>query len=198
VPAAVAVVVILILGIVGFVVVPHLRGSGGGGVASTSPSPRTSPKTSPKASPTPTGSALLPVPDYAPAANPPLTSVKFCSLAAPCAFGGGVPPATDTNCTLEGSCHVDIAAYWTGTTVTTLTFTVEFFDRCSNPSNDSTVVFQHNYSKVGKFSFDPAPAGGFPLTLPTGAKAAALVVVADTGTVKAASAPILLGSDSCA
>lgn len=198
VPAAVAVVVILILGIVGFVVVPHLRGSGGGGVASTSPSPRTSPKTSPKASPTPTGSALLPVPDYAPAANPPLTSVKFCSLAAPCAFGGGVPPATDTNCTLGGSCHVDIAAYWTGTTVTTLTFTVEFFDRCNNPNNDSTVVFQHNYSKVGKFSFDPAPAGGFPLTLPTGAKAAALVVVADTGTVKAASAPLLLGADSCA
>jgi hypothetical protein len=189
--------VILVLGIVGFIVVPHLRGSGGGGVASSSPTPKTSPKASPKASPTPTGAALHPVPDYAPATNPPLTSVKFCSQAAPCAFGGGVPPATDTNCTLAGPCHVDIAAYWTGT-ISTLSFTVEFFDRCSSSSDASTVVFQRNYSNVGKFSFDPAPAGGFPVTLPTGAKAAALVVVADTGTVKAASAPMLLGADSCA
>jgi hypothetical protein len=197
VPGAVAVVVILILGIVGFIALSH-RGGSGGGVASASPSAKTSPKTSPKATPSPTGVALLPIPDYAPTANSPLTSVKFCSPAAPCVFGGGVAPAVDTNCTLAGPCHVDIAAYWTGTTVSTLIFSVEFFDRCNNPDNASTVVFQRNYSNVGKFSFDPAPAGGFPLTLPAGAKAAALVLVVDTGTVKAESAPLLLGSDSCA
>jgi len=101
---------------------------------------------------------------------------------------------------LGGSCHVDIAAYWSGKTVNTLTFTVEFFDRCNNPNNTSTSVFQHTYSNVAKYApiYDPAPAGGFPLTLPSGVKAAALVLVADTGTAKAASTPFTLGADSCA
>jgi hypothetical protein len=61
-------------------------------------------------------------------------------------------------------------------------------------------VFQHTYSNVGKYApiYDPAPAGGFALTLPSGSKAAALVLIADTGTVKAASTPFTLGADSCA
>jgi hypothetical protein len=199
VPAVIAVVVILLLGTVGAIVL-HGRGSTPGSTAKASPTAKTSPKSSPRPTPSPIGVALLPVPNYGPTANPPLTSVKFCSPAAPCVFGGGVPPATDTHCTLGGTCHVDIAAYWSGKTVNTLTFTIEFFDRCNNPSNTSTSVFQHSYSNVAPYApiYDPAPSGGFKLTLPSGAKAAALVVIADTGSVKAASAPFPLGADSCA
>jgi hypothetical protein len=199
VPAVIAVVVILLLGTVGAIVL-HGRGSSPGGIVKASPTAKTSPKSSPRPTPSPTGVALLPVPDYGPTVNPPLTSVKFCTPSAPCVFGGGVPPAMDTHCTLGGPCHVDIAAYWSGKTVNTLTFTIEFFDRCNNPNNTSTSVFQHTYTNVARYApiYDPAPAGGFPLTLPSGAKAAALVLVVDTGTVKAASTPIALGAESCA
>jgi hypothetical protein len=194
VPAAIGVVILLILGAVGVIFLNRGKGTT---VASSSPTPT---KSSPKATPSPTGIALLPIPDYGPTANPPLTSVRFCTPAAPCVFGGGVAPATDTNCTLGGSCHVDIAAFWSGNTVNSLTFTIEFFDRCNNPNNASTTVLQRTDQNVARFRpiYDPAPAGGFPLTLPSGAKAAALVLIADTGTVKAASAPFLLGADSCA
>jgi hypothetical protein len=197
VPAVIAVVVILLLGTVGAIVL-HGRGSSPGGSAKASPTAKTSPKSSPRPSPTPTGVALLPVPNYGPTANPPLTSVKFCTPSAPCVFGGGVAPATDTHCTLGGSCHVDFTAYWNGTTVKSLTFSIEFFDRCTNPNNASITVFQRTYSNVGRYSYDPTIVGGDPVTLPSGAKAASLVVIADTGTVKAASTPIALGADSCA
>jgi len=197
VPAAIALVVLLLLGAIG--VYLKTRPASSGGVAHASPSPKTSPKSSPKSSPTPGGAGLLPIPDYGPAVNSPLTSVKFCTPSAPCAFGGGAAPATDTNCKLGGSCHVDMAAYWSGNTVNTLTLSIEFFDRCNNPNNKSTAVFQHTYQNVSRFRpvYDPAPSGGFLLSLPSGVKAAALVAIANTGTVKAASAPFLLGADSC-
>ena len=194
IPAAIAVVVLLLLGIGGFALAS--RGNSSRPQANTSPHPTASPK----ASASPTGVALLPVPDFGPAANPPLTAVKFCTPSAPCVFGAGVPPATDTNCTLGGSCHVDMAAFWNGNTVTTMTFTIEFFSRCNNPGNTSTVVFQRTSQNVARFRpiYDPAPAGGFALTLPSGVKAAALVAIADIGVVKAASAPFPLGAESCA
>jgi len=194
IPAAIAVVVLLLLGIGGFALAS--RGNSSRPQANTSPHPTASPK----ASASPTGVALLPVPDFGPAANPPLTAVKFCTPSAPCVFGGGVPPATDTNCTLGGSCHVDMAAFWNGNTVTTMTFTIEFFSRCNNPGNTSTVLLQRTSQNVARFRpiYDPAPAGGFALTLPSGVKAAALVAIADIGVVKAASAPFPLGAESCA
>jgi hypothetical protein len=93
-----------------------------------------------------------------------------------------------------------MAAFWSGNTVNTLTFTIVFFDRCSNPNNTSTTVLQRTYQNVARFRpiYDPAPAGGFAVTLPSGIKAAVLVAIADTGTVKAASAPLELGAASCA
>ena len=129
-----------------------------------------------------------------------MTSVKFCTPSAPCVFGGGVTPAKDTNCTLGGPCHIDMAAYWSGNTVNTLTFTIVFFDRCNNPNNTSTTVLQRTDQNVSRFRpiYAPAPAGGFAVTLPSGVKAAVLVAIADTGTVKAASAPLELGAASCA
>ena len=195
-PAAIALVVLLLLGAVGLYLKTRPTSSGGGPVAHASPSP----KTSPKSSPTPTGSGLLAIPDYGPTVNPPLTSVKFCTPSAPCPFGGGVAPAVDTNCKLGGPCHVDIAAYWSGNTVNTLTLSVEFFDRCNNPNNTSITVLQRSYQNVARFHpvYDPAPAGGFVLALPSGVKAAVLVAIANTGTVKAASAPFTLGANSCA
>ncbi|HEV2218195.1 MAG TPA: hypothetical protein VGV88_11555 [Candidatus Dormibacteraeota bacterium] len=194
VPGAIAAIVILLLGTGGIYLFTHLGNASVGHTGTASPSAK------PKSSPSPSTAGLLPIPDFGPQANPPLTAVKFCTPAAPCVFGGGVPPAQDTNCTLGGACHVDIAATWSGNTVTTLTFTVEFFDRCNNPSNATTEVFKRTDQGVARFrpTYDPAPAGGFPLTLPPGAKAAALVLVADTGSVKAASAPLLLGASSCA
>jgi len=190
-------VVILLLGTVGAIVL-HGRGSpAASGTPKASPTPKASAKPSP--SPSPTGVGLLPVPDYGPAANPPLTSVKFCTPAAPCVFGGSVPPAMDTNCTLGGPCHVDMAVFWTGNTVNTLTFSIEFFDRCNNPNNGSITVLHRTDQNVARFRpiYDPAPAGGYPVALPSGIKAGALVVIADTGTVKAASAPLLLGASAC-
>jgi hypothetical protein len=194
IPAAIAVVVLLVIGTVGVI---FLNRGKGGHLASSSPSPT---RSSPKPTSSPTGVALLPIPNYGPTVNPPLTSVKFCTPSAPCVFGGGVAPATDTNCTLSGPCHIDMAATWSGNTVNTLTFSIEFFERCNNPGGTSTTVLQRTYQNVGRFrpTYDPAPAGGFAVSLPSGAKAAALVVIADTGTVKAASAPLLLGADSCA
>jgi hypothetical protein len=178
-------VVILVLGTVGAIVL-HGRGSSPNGTATASPTPKTSPKSSPTATPSPTGVALLPIPDYGRTVNPPLTAVNFCTPTAPCVLPG-FAPAKDTNCTLGGQCHVDFAAYWSGNTVKTLTFSIEFFDRCNNPNGTSTTVFQHTYPNVGRYSFDPTIVGGDRVTLPSGVKAAVLVVIADTGTVKAAS-----------
>src|SRR5207245_1454246 len=137
---------LLVLGTVGVVLLKN-RGTGNP-LASGSPSPT---KTSPKPTPSPTGVALLPIPDYGPTANSPLTSVKFCTPSAPCVFGGGVTPAKDTNCTLGGPCHIDMAAYWSGNTVNTLTFTIVFFDRCNNPNNTSTTVLQRPDQNVSRF-----------------------------------------------
>jgi hypothetical protein len=195
IPAAIAVVLLLLIGTVGVVLLKNRSTSSPH--ASGSPSPT---KTSPRPTASPTGVALLPIPDYGPAANAPLTSVKFCTPSAPCVFGGGVPPAKDTNCTLGGSCHLDFAAFWSGNTVNSLAFTVEFFDRCNNPNSASTTVLQRTDQNVARFRpiYDPAPAGGFAVTLPSGVKAAVLVAIADTGSVKAASAPLALGASSCA
>ena len=119
VPAIIALVVILVLVTVGAIVL-HGRGAATGGTAKASPTAKTSPTRS-SPTPSPTAVGLLPIPDYGPAVNPPLTSVKFCTPSAPCAFGGGVPPAMDTHCTLGGPCHVDYAATWSGNTVITTT-----------------------------------------------------------------------------
>jgi hypothetical protein len=194
IPAAIAVVVLLLIGTVSVVLLNRGKGSP---LASGSPSPT---RTSPKPTPSPTGVALLPIPDYGPAANAPLTSVKFCTPSAPCVFGGGVTPAKDTNCTLGGPCHIDMAAFWSGNTVNTLTFTIVFFDRCNNPNNAPALRLPrpaHPPARSRPVSA-PAPAGGSAVTLPSGLKAAVLVAIADTGTVKAASAPLELGAASCA
>jgi hypothetical protein len=198
IPAVIAIIAILLIGTVGLILL-HGRGTGSGGTAKASPTPKASARPSPSPSPTAT-SGLLPLPTFPPTANAPLTKVSICSPSAPCDLGKQYPPAKDTSCTLGGSCHIDFAAYWSGNTVTKLTFTIEFFDRCNNPGNTTTTLYQRTYSGVGQLSFDPTPRGGQKVTLPSGVKAAVIVVIADTGTVKAAS-PTLTpagSADSCA
>jgi hypothetical protein len=98
---------------------------------------------------------------------------------------------------LGGPCHIDIGIYYNAP-VGSLTYWVEFFDRCSN---QSTEVFRQTRTPNPVFrSFIPAPVGGYPVTLPSGAKAAAIVVVAQSGAAMAASAPYELpgSASSCA
>jgi hypothetical protein len=193
VPAAIAVAILLLLGAGGGIYLATHRGSSVGQVThapSPKSSPKSSPKASPKASPSPTGIAAVPI--YAPASSPPLTSVQFCTSQAPCA-GGSTP---DTNCELNGSCHVDFGIYWAKVSLPSLTYSVEFFDRCTGVS---TIVFKQTHTPPSAYrSYIPAPKGGYPVTLPS-AKAAALVVVAQTGSASAASAPYLVpgSADTC-
>lgn len=182
------VVILLLLGVGGFVFLGNRAGSTNNiiGTASPKTSPKASPKSSPAASPSPT-TALKPVPTYAPAASAPITKVQLCLPAATCVGG----TSADTNCTLGGSCRLDFGIYWTGQgAVSTLAYSVKFFDRCSGSEQ---VVFNRTDtdSRISRqISWIPAPPGGFAATLPTGAKAAAIVAVVTTDKgVSAASAP---------
>jgi hypothetical protein len=195
---AIAGVVILLLLLVGGGIYLAKRGGSNNPVATVSPSAKTSPKTSPKATPSPTGTALQAVPTYAPAASAPLTKVQFCLPAATCVGG----TSADTNCQLGGPCHIDIGIYWTGQgSVSQLTYVVHFFDRCTG--KDDTVFNRLDATKTiaKQVSWIPAPNGGYPVTVPTGAKAAAIVAVVTTDKgVSAASAPYDLpgSAASCA
>lgn len=199
VPAIAAALVLVLLIVGGGYFLTH-RGTSSNNTATTSPkaNPKTSPKTSPKASPNVSPSpttALVPVPTFAPLANDPITKVQFCLPEATCA--GGTSP--DTKCTLNSTCKIDIGIYWTGIhAIPKLSYVIEFFDRCANQSK---VVFQKTDNTDNHVSWIPAPNGGFPVTLPAGVKAAAIVAVATTDKgVSAASAPYDLpgSATSCA
>ena len=171
VPAIIAIVVILLLGSVGAIVLSN-RGSTNNSIATTSP--KTSPKVSPKASASPSAVGLQAVPTYAPSANPPVTSVEF------------LPDAT---CTLT-SCRVDVEMKYSPPQGGELGYTLKFFDRCKGTTTD--LPGRHFTPPTPFVRADP----GFEnVTLPS-AKSAALVAVSTTPAV-AASAPILLGAESC-
>jgi len=197
VPAIAAIILILLIGVGGGIFAATRGGSsnnvGGTHSPSATTSAKTSPKTSPKASPS--GTALLTVPTFGPSASAPLTRVQFCLPAATCPGG----TSADTNCTLGGSCRLDIGIYWTGQgSVTSLTYSVKFFDRCTG--SQQTILNRTDSGQVSKqISWIPAPQGGFPATLPS-AKAAAIVAVAQSGTAIVASAPYDLpgSAASCA
>src|SRR5437588_785044 len=100
VPAAVAVAIVLLLGIVG-VVILNRGGSTPTAQVHTTPSPHASgtPKTSPGASPTTTGHTPQTVPTYAPASADAVNKVQICTAAAPCNIPGG-PAENATTCDL--------------------------------------------------------------------------------------------------
>lgn len=196
VPAAAAVVVILLLGIVGYFVISHGRGSGGGGTASTSPSAKTSPKTSPKASPSPTSNGTpLAVPNYGPVTAVPISSVQICSPAAPCNSQYFSAPETGTACDLS-SCKLEVAIYFSSVQKgVPISYILKFFDRCSGQTTDLPGAGEQAPTTPGRII--SIPNDHLAVSIPSGVKSAAIVAVAQQPAV-AASAPLLLGSASCA
>jgi hypothetical protein len=170
IPAAAGIVLLLLLGIGGLV----LANRGGGPTssrASTSPHPTASPKAS--ASPT---NAIQQVPVYAPAAAAPVTSVV-------------IDPANSNCQQIGGACKLEVDIKFSSVQRGNVSFIVKFFDRCTGTTTD-----------LPGAAFTPP---GFTLvildktvTLPAGAKSAAVVVVTQNPAA-AASAPILLGASSC-
>jgi hypothetical protein len=193
VPAAVAVVVILLIGII-FVFVSRRGGSPG--TASTSPGAHASgsPKSSPKPSSNPSPSAKTPqaVPNFGPASADPITKVIICSTATPCAINGS-PSEEATACDLS-SCRLEVGIYFSKGQNVPVSYIVKLFDRCAGTTTD--LPGPNPYTPPGYAIV--IPSDKWPVAIPSGMKSAALVAVAQQPAV-AASAPLLLGSDtSCA
>jgi hypothetical protein len=187
-----------LLGTIGGVILAG-RGSNQG-VASASPSAKISPKTSPKVSPSvkPTATASpqagpFAVPNYGPAAESPVTKVIICTTATPCPISSGTPPETGTTCDLS-SCKIEVAIYFSAPQRGPVEYMVKLFDRCANTTKD--LPGPNPYSPPGYVVVIPTNTN-WPVSIPAGTKSAAVVVVTKQPTA-AASAPFLLGGESCA
>ena len=198
IPAIIAVVLILLLGTAGGIILANRGGSSNspGPTAQASPSARTSssPSASPKASPSaqPTGTAPQAVPNYGPAAADPITKLQFCSTATPCNIGSGSPAETATACDLS-SCKVEVAVYFSAQQKAAVQYSLKFFNRCTGVTTD--LPGPNPYTPPGYTVV--IPTDHWPVNIPKGVKSGALVAVSSQPTV-AASAPLLLGADSCA
>jgi hypothetical protein len=183
VPAAIGVVVLLLLGAGGIYLAT--RGNPIGAVATQTPTP---PKTTPKTSPTPTNTGgPQAVPTYAPASATPITSVAYCIQSThPCQ---GVSSSDYTSCKLNSSCKVMVEIKFSTVQNGKVSYILKFFDRCAGTTTN-----------LPGASFTPTGFNRVDLraivTLPSGARSAALVAVT-TSPAAAASAPLLLGSDTC-
>ena len=176
VPAIIAVVLILLLGVTGAIVV--LGRGKTGAIASHSPGTKTSPKATASASPSAV-QGPLPVPTtYGPGQAAPITSVAFLTDAA------------DTSCTINGPCKVTVELKFSAAQHSSVAYTLKFFDRCTGTTTD---LPGNSYTPPGFIRLDLTSV----VSLPTNVKSAALVAVSTTPAV-AASAPLLLGADSCA
>jgi hypothetical protein len=168
IPAAIAVVVLLLLGI-GAVVLTHRGGT-------TNPQAQTSPhaSASPKASASPTNAIHEPT-AVAPFAAAPLASVQFCQSSDPCKFG----TTQDFKCELNSSCHIDLGIYLNAN-ASQVTYQVQFFDRCTG---ETRTLFGPKTDHVNnQRAWLPAPVGGWPVTLPSAKAAVVYIVVTVTGT----------------
>ncbi|TMC54728.1 MAG: hypothetical protein E6J20_01990 [Chloroflexi bacterium] len=192
IPGAVAVAIVVLLGIFGVIVLANRGGTTTGQVHSTStPSAHTagSPKSSPSASPSTKGP--LAVPNFGPAGADQLKSLQFCTSATPCPIAVGVPSETATNCDLS-SCTIEVALYFTTGQKVPVKYDLKFFDRCTGTTTDlpgPPAYTPPNYAVV-------IPRDKWAVSIPSGVKSGALVAVASQPSV-AASAPLMLGGDSC-
>lgn len=182
-------VLILLIGTGGFILA-HRGGGAVTGGGTPSPSARTSPKTSPKASPTAT-TVPLAVPNYGAASTAPITSVIICSTATPCNIPGS-SPETATACALA-SCKLEVAVYFSAPQKVPVSYIVKFFDRCTGTTTD--LPGPNPYTPPGYNIV--IPTDHWSVAIPSGVKSGAVVAVAQQPAV-AASAPLLLGADSCA
>jgi hypothetical protein len=190
IPAAIAVVIVLILGTVGVIV---LANRGKGSPVAGNPSPSSRPTASAKGSPStsPTGGPQA-VPNYGPSSASPVSKVQICTPTAPCNIPSG-SPETATACDLS-SCRLEVAVYFsTSQKSVPVSYTLKFFNRCTGQTTDlpgaKTTTPASGY-------IVSVPTDHLTVRVPSGAKSGALVAVTQTPGV-AASAPLMLGSDSC-
>jgi len=193
VPAAVAVIIVLLLGAFGVVVLPRL-GSSGNPIATVSGKPSTHPTASGRATPSqvPTGGAPQTVPTYAPSSAAPVSKVQICTTASPCTEPGA-SSETGTACDLS-SCRIEVAVYFTSVQKSVpVSYIVKVFDRCTGQTTDlpgpSATTPSSGYIVI-------IPVEHFPVAIPGGVKSAAIVAVSQTPAV-AASAPLLVGATTC-
>src|SRR5436309_1297852 len=194
IPAAVAGVVIILLGIFGVVVLPRLTGGNNNTASVTSPSPHATgtPKGSPSASPTGGGGRVQTVPTYAPLSAAPVSRLQICTPASPCDIPGEAAESA-TACDLS-SCRVEVAFYFTAVQKSVpISYTLKFFDRCTGQTTDLP----------GTKATTPAsgwivgiPNDNLAVSIPRGVKSGALVAVSQQPAV-AASPPLQLGPESC-
>src|SRR4029077_19403395 len=110
----------------------------------------------PKASPTATNTGgPQAVPTYAPPSAPPVVSVVFLP---------------DTTCKLNSTCRVDVEMRYSSAQSGQLGYILKFFDRCTGTTKDLP-----GRSFKPPSGFIRADPGFQTVTLPTGAKSAALV-----------------------
>src|SRR5213594_288223 len=194
IPAAVAGVVIILLGIFGVVVLPRLTGGNNNTASVTSPSPHATgtPKGSPSASPTGGGGRVQTVPTYAPLSAAPVSRLQICTPASPCDIPGEAAESA-TACDLS-SCRVEVAFYFTAVQKSVpISYTLKFFDRCTGQTTDLP----------GTKATTPAsgwivgiPNDNLAVSIPRGVKSGALVAVSQQPAV-AASPALQLGPESC-
>jgi len=97
----------------------------------------------------------------------------------------------DTNCKLNAKCTLDVEMSYSPAQGGQLGYVLKFFDRCTGTTTD---LPGRSFQPSSKFS--RADPGFQTVALPAGAKSAALVAISTTPAA-AASAPMLLGADSC-
>lgn len=130
------------------------------------------------------------MPNYGPASSAPITSVIICSAATPCNIPGN-PPETATNCELT-SCKLEVGIYFSTGQHVPVSYILKFFDRCTGTTTD--LPGPNPYTPPGYNIV--IPTDHLSVSIPTGVKSGALVAVAQQPAV-AASAPLMLGGDSC-
>jgi hypothetical protein len=187
IPAVIGVILLLLIG-TGAFIFAH-RGPSTATGPTTSPTARTSPKASPKASPTPITGPLA-VPNYGPASAAPITSVIICSAATPCNIPGSAAE-TATACELT-SCKVEVGIYFSGPQRVPVSYILKFFDRCTGTTTD--LPGPNPYTPPGYNIV--IPTDHWSVAIPGRVKSGALVAVAQQPAV-AASAPLMLGGDTC-
>jgi hypothetical protein len=189
VPAAIAAVVVILLGAVGVIILPRL--GAGNPIASVTATPSGHATTSPKTTPSSTGGPQA-VPTYAPASAAPISKVQICTAAAPCNIPGG-SPETGSPCDLS-SCKVEVALYFTSVQKSVpVSYIIKVFDRCTGQTTDLPGA----KTTTPSTGFIVAiPTDHLSVALPGGLKSAAIVAVAQQP-AEAASPPLLIGSETC-
>ena len=133
-------------------------------------------------SPSPSGGPQA-VPTYAPATATPVKSVAFCTT------GKCADTKANTSCKLTSPCRVTVEVKFTTAQRSDVAFVVKFFDRCTGTTTDLPGA---HFTPPGYTTVDISANVQFP----SGVKSGAIVAVTTTP-ASAASAPILLGAESC-